>query len=490
MALLNPGGMLNQDRRFLDRLFTPLRTRRLPPTRTEGVGGVAAYGGHVVSPEKNPQLVGRQRYLTFSEMLANTSIIAAGTRYFLNLVAKAEWKVEPADGSGAEEVAELVEDMLNDMATPWPRAVRRAAMYRFHGFSIQEWTAKRRDDGLLGLMDLEPRPQVTIERWDLDASGTVHGVVQSSPQDSTEIYLPRAKLLYLVDDSLSDSPEGLGLFRHLVDPYQRLKRFELLEAYGYETDLRGIPIGRAPAAVLEEMVTSGRLSRAQATEAVASLRRFIENHTKNPELGLVLDSLPYRSTDEASTPSNVPQWDLQLLRGEGTGTVNEAVSGAISRLNLEMATVLGVEGLLLGSEKVGSLALSRDKSHNFALIVDSSLAELRASVSKDVVDVLMRLNGWDPALKPELKTEATRYRDVEEITGALRDMAQAGAILAPDDPAISEVRELMGLSRSPEVSGLADASLMPGAGTAPVSGNEEEIVATSEEMEQGAGGEE
>ena len=60
----------------------------------------------------------------------------------------------------------------------WARIVRRAAMYRFYGFSIQEWTAKRRPDGLLTLADVAPRSQMTIERWDMLTDGSIQGVVQ------------------------------------------------------------------------------------------------------------------------------------------------------------------------------------------------------------------------------------------------------------------------------------------------------------------------
>lgn len=497
MALIQDRPKTARERRFLDTLFAPFRGRAVAPSRTEGVGGVAAFGGFVEENEKNARLRGRERYITFSNMLANVSIVAAGTRFFLNLTAKAGWKVEPADNSArARQLAELTEEILHDMTTPWHRVVRRAAMYRFHGFSVQEWTARRRPDGALGFADVEPRPQVTIERWDLDASGTVHGVVQNSPQDSSEIYLPRRKLLYMVDDTLSDSPEGLGLFRHIVSATDRLCRFELLESYGYETDLRGIPIARGPLALLNDAVEKGLLKKEDADAAVNSLKTFVEKHVKNPELGLLLDSIPYRADDEAATPSATPQWNVELLRGDGTGTVNDAVGNAITRLNQEIARVLGVEGLLLGGQQVGSLALSRDKSHNFALIVDSTLTELRETVAADLVDVLFELNGWEPELTPELKTEATRYRDVTEITAALRDMATAGAILAPDDPAISEVRELMGLSRPPEV---LDGALMPGVGPdpdpepelelepepEPEPTDEGEELATSEEEEEG-----
>lgn len=452
MAFLLPSP--NPDRRFLDRFFAPFRSRRPAPQKTIGVSGAAAYAGFLQSNEKDRRLIGREKYLTYSNMLANISIVAAGTRYFLNLTAKAQWSAEPADDSPeAVELAETIEDMMQDMATPWHRVVRRAAMYKFHGFSIQEWSAKRREsDGLLGMRDVEARPQVTIERWDLDASGTVFGVVQRSPQTQEEIYLPRGKLVYMVDDALNDTPEGLGLFRNLVEPADRLCRFQELEAFGYETDLRGIPLGRAPMAALQELVGAGKLTSADRDTILKNMRDFIQNHIKSPQIGLLLDSLTYAARDDAATPSAQKQWDMELMKGDSANS-SEAVAEAIVRIQFEMARIMGVEGLLLGQGKTGSLALSKDKTHSFALLVDSTLSELTESFEQDWVEPIFQLNGWDMDLMPTLKTEATRYRDIEEVTGALVDMAQAGAILAPDDPAIGQVRDLLGLSK-PESLGL------------------------------------
>lgn len=470
--------------KFIDNLLAPLRRRSVPVQRTIGSGGATVFGGFLESNEKSADLQGQQRYVTYSNVLSNTSIVAAGTRYFLNLVSKAQWRAEPADDSAqAREIAEMVEDMMNDMTTPWHRVVRRAAMSRFYGFSVQEWTAKRRDDGLLGYLDIEPRPQRTIERWDLDVSGTVHGVVQRIPQTQEEVYIPRGKLVYMVDDTLDDSPEGMGLLRHLVETNKRLQRYMQLEGFGYETDLHGVPIARAPLDDLDKKVDSGELTDTDRTNLLTPLENFIKKHIKDPAngpLGLLLDSATYESRDDAATPSSQRQWDLELLSINGQSSL-EAIAAAIERLNRELARILGVEFLLLGGDGKGSLALARDKTQQFGLLVEATLLELRETMDSDFLDPLMRLNGWPEELRPTLKTESIQYRDIEQVTQALVDMAQAGAVLQPDDPAIDEVRDLLGLSRQPEV------DLMALAGGAPDDGgNEEEEIEEVEEEEDDA----
>ena len=87
---------------------------------------------------------------------------------------------------------------------PWRGVVRKAATYKFYGFSIQEWTAKRLDNGLIGIGRIDARPQSTIERWMRDDVGDIESVWQRSPQNSNEIEIPRDKLIYIVDDALRE----------------------------------------------------------------------------------------------------------------------------------------------------------------------------------------------------------------------------------------------------------------------------------------------
>lgn len=418
-----------------------------PPMTTVGDIGTQILGGYIVEAERNPNLRSSQKYVTYSDMLANTTIVAAGARYYLNLISKAGWTVLPSDPNDrvADEAAQFVQESFADLRRPWHRVIRRAAGYRLLGFSIQEMTAKRLPDGRIGMLDVMPRPQATVERWDLAADGEILGVTQRSPNDGDEIYLPRSKIVYLVDDALNDSPEGLGVLRHIVETNDRLVRYQELEGMSFETDIRGIPIARAPLADLQTRVNRGDITEAQRDRLLSALRDFLRKHVKNTRLGMLLDSRPwFGEGDGTKAASPIRQFDLELLRGDGTGA--EPVNTAIDRLNREMARLLGVEFLLLGSS--GSQALSRDKSQNFGLMVESALDELRESFENDYLRFLMDLNGVPDDKWPTLKTETVQYRDVETIVEGLERLARAG--LHPEDPAVNEVRELLGLSAQPE----------------------------------------
>lgn len=420
-------------------------TKKASPFKEQGESGTQVFGGYVQYNERNTLLNRGNRYETASDILANISIIAASVRYFLNILSEPKWTVEPADDSvEAEELAEFVEEVMHDLDSSWSQVVRRAGMYRYHGFSIQEWTAKKREDGRVGFTDIESRPQHTIERWVRDDTGKVVGIWQQPPQHGQEIPIDRWKLVYLVDDMLTDSPEGMGWFRHLVEPATRLKEYLSLEQLGFDRDMSGIPVGRAPITAINRAVKNGQLSQANANSILSGLQNFIQTKIKKNNTGIVLDSQTFEKVGDTVEPSSVPQWGIELLKGD-PGAIKE-LGEAIHRLNLEMARIMGTEAIMMGADGKGSLALSKDKSSNLSIQVNSTLRQMSEQLTKDIIDPLWALNGFDDALKPKFVTEDVSFHSVEDMAKTISDMASAGVILSPDDDAIQELFQLMGLT--------------------------------------------
>lgn len=435
---------------WLSSRLTGMVMPKIKPMQEMGASGTAIWGGYVQQKEKSSAWVGRQKYITSSDIAVNVSIVAASIHYFLNLIAHPNWIVKPASDSDpkARQMAEFVDEVMQKMTTPWYRIVRKAGMYRFHGFGVQEWTALKRDDGLIGLKDIEARPQHTIERWEVDPDGTVTGVWQRPPQTGQLIGLPRGKLLYLVDDTLTDSPEGLGIFRHLGEPYERLKQFLALEVRAYERDLRGIPVARAPITDMNLAVKANQITEAQAAQALQAVTSMVETEVRGSTTGLVLDSKPYYSqAADGQKVAGVPLWDFQLLNGPGLGL--QEIAAAIERIQTEMARIMGTETMLMGAgTSSGNRSLSEDKSRNLYLVANSVLKNIASACQTDIIGALWALNGFDDDLKPELVTEDVTFKAVDQITSALQQMATAGAVLSPSDPAINDVRDLLGISHA------------------------------------------
>lgn len=439
------------------RLNTP--GRGMPPStpfKEMGGSGTAVFGGFVQRKDKSAQWFGRERYTLSSEILSNVSIVAASVRYFLNLIAHPQWAVVPASDKPDDVMyAEFMEDIIHDMTTPFQSSVRRAATYLFHGFGLQEWTAKKRLDGKIGFESLEPRMQHTIERWEVSEKGSVLGVWQRSPQNQNLLGIPRTKMVYLVDDTFTDSPEGFGIFRNLLEPHNRLKQYLALEARTFERDLRGIPIGRMPIAKMQELVKAGTITKDQMDLAISQMTSFVELQVKDSNTGIVLDSMPYESeAADGMKVSSVYQYSMDLLQGTSNGLPE--LSTAIDRLQREMARIIGTEHLMMGDQG-GNRALAVDKSRNLYLIANSVLSSICAGYDADLIPAIWALNGFPEESQPHFKAEDVSFKDVGQVTAALRDMATAGAVLAPDDPVIDDVRDLLGVSR---YEGVMDPTLM------------------------------
>lgn len=301
---------------------------------------------------------------------------------------------------------------------------------------------------------IEHRPQHTIDLWDIpDGGGPFRGVVQQVPSQAQLFYVPRPRMLYCVDNTLTDSPDGVGLLRHVVEHARRLARYEQLEGFGYEGDLRGMPVGRVPGAELVKMAEAQNKPEGWVEAQISAVHDLVNKHLKTPYMGIVLDSATYTSDQLGSqTPSvsNVPKWAIDIIKGTSTGLGE--INVVIERINREIARVLGMEFLLLGGDGKGSLALSRDKTSMFAAVLEATLAELAWFTLNDLVYPLLELNGLDPEkCAPQVNPDPIATERIEAVVDALEGLARAGAVLQPDDPAIDQVRARLHLAKQPEL---------------------------------------
>jgi hypothetical protein len=435
-------------------------TTNVPPTTNIGTGGTAVFGGFPNSPEKSPDLRGEKKYKTYDDLKYNLDIVATAVRRTLMLVKGVSWRVQPPVGSGkeGERVAEAIDSILlapRAMARPFARVHSRQFMHVFDGAALSVWTGKQRDDGLFGLADIQPRPLATIHRWDVDPDGTLNGVWQLSPWSFEEIPIPRNRLVYTADLDLSDSPEGTGLLRHVAESARCLRRLLQIEGWSFETGLGGTPVARIPYAELKRQVKDRLISAELAEEMIEGAKTFIEKRVITPGRGLTLESMTFPNRD--GTPSNVPMFDIDLLSVQGGDQA--ALNVAIERWLRSIARVFGIEGLLIGDNSKGGYALSKDKTYMLVQIIMSGLGDTADAFDHDIVAPLMFFNGWDKKYTPNLVPSPVMLRDAEMIVEALQGLFKSG--LTPNDPAVNEVRELVGVSPAPEEQLIGDATLRP-----------------------------
>jgi hypothetical protein len=320
-----------------------------------------------------------------------------------------------------------------------------------YGFALHEWTMRRKpSDGTMVFASIEHRPQSSVEFWDLpDRGGAVEGVVQRPLLLADYYYISRSRLWYAVDNSLTDSPDGVGVLRHVVEHARRLGRYEQLEGFGYETDMRGIPIGKIPYQQLVKFAKANGKDDAWIRSQTAPMENLIRNHIKTPWQGITFDSATYQTDALNPSISSVPLFALELLKGDRSSSLTE-INVVIERLNREIARVLGMEFMLLGGDGKGSLALSRDKTSMFASVLEATLHEMTQFTVHDLVYPLLTMNGLDPEkVCPQVMPDPIATERIETTVDALLKLSQAGAVLMPDDPAIDQIRRRLHLAEQP-----------------------------------------
>ena len=415
-------------------------------TERIGVGETATFGGYPESREASADLRGTARHKTFQEMVLNVSIVGTGVRRVYRLIGTVDWTMAPARGDdvpeeAARDAAAFAQAAIVDAmrrTTPIGSWSKRIASAEFFGSSVQEWTMRDSDDprwpGRLVFDRIDWRRPATIERWDVDSNNAVHGVWQQG-KSGESVYLPRAKLVYHVDDELTDSPEGVGLLRHAAETVRRLKLYLSHEARAIKNSANGNLVGKSPRAAMR----ADNLTDAQIANAERGLRDYLENHERKDGLYLMLDSKTYRQPD--GSPSNVPMWSVDAIEA---GNDLEAIAKAISRELWQAAAALNVEHVLLGSGG-GSLAMQATKSADFYKFVEGILERTAEIIDRDLIGPLWEVNGLPPALRPTPQFSRLGFRDVAEIVGLMGQMATAGVTLDRGDELVKALVEFLGL---------------------------------------------
>jgi len=405
------------------------------------------------SRENSPELNGTRRYTTYANMIANSITVALGVRYVLDILGGTGWKFQASPNDKDGYYKEFMESVLRGTKTPWGRHLKKIGMYKFNGASLHEWVAMRREDGMIGLFDLEHRPMATICQWDYTDDG-IMGVFQRSRTGGSNLYIPREKLVYVVDDCITDNPEGVGLLRHVSNTSRQLERLEQLEGYGYEMDVNGVPKIRLPYGLLEKKKAGASDAEIKAIDSlIDTYEKWAASHVKNPALGIVMDSATYQSNDAASSPSGVPLFDLEML--SSTNSSAGPLNTSIERKHREIARILGIESLLLGTGGSAQASVSKDKTSQLQSTIMRMNKDIGHVVDSDVIDRVWRLNGFPLEMKPTSKPDPVNLRDVEAIVSALTQLA--GAPFRDGDTAENEVRDMIGISHAP----VADVGLKP-----------------------------
>ena len=401
-----------------------------------GRTGQQRYGG-VFYEEFLPELRGQRGIRAYKEMSENDDIVGAILFAVKMLIRNVHWGVQPGGMENAdEECAAFVESCLYDMEGSWTGTLSEILSFLVYGWSAHEIVYKRRmgrkrdrmlnskyNDGLIGWQKLPIRAQDTLYQWEYGGRDDLRGLTQMPPPDFELITIPAEKLLLFRTESRKGNPEGRSILRNAYRSWFFKKRFQEIEGIGIERDLAGLPVLVAPAGVDiwdddPDIVRTRILAEA-----------LVKNIRRDSMEGIVLPS----------------GWDLKLLSTGGKR--NFDTNATIDRYDTRMAMTVLADFVLLGHQKVGSFALSDNKTEMFSLAIGAFLDIICEEFNKKAIPYLVDMNGeyfGGITDYPELTHGDIETQDLGKLGDYIQKMTGIG-VLQPDAGLEDFVREQAGL---------------------------------------------
>lgn len=415
-----------------------------------GRTGLAHFSG-VLYEEYLTQLAGQRGMRIYREM-SDYPVVASELFAIEATLRSVPWAVEPAkDNSKEVEAAEFVESCMYDMSHTWEDFISEVLTMIAYGWSYFEIVYKKRNgtkgrsrdgadsrftDGKIGWRKFAPRAQVTLYRWELAPNGGIKGMYQmplptgtTDEPGATIVFLPIEKSLLFRTTSNKNSPEGRSMLRAAYRPWYFSKRIEEIEAIGIERDLAGIPVAKVPL----EVISEPRSPEAESTYQY--VRDVVTRMKRDEQEGVIWPNV----FDE----SGKSLYELELLSTGGRRQFD--TSGVIERYNKQIVMSSLADFILLGHEKVGSFALSSDKTELFAVALGAILDSIEDVLNRHAIPRLLRLNGMDTENPPQIRHGDIEKPDLTQLIGFVQGLANSGAPLFPDLVLENRMREIADL---------------------------------------------
>lgn len=383
----------------------------------------------IVTDEFITKLYGIQGLRAYREMSLNDPVCGAIIFAITMLVRGVKWTVEPVDESDAAKAeADFVEGVLfEDLGQPFSDVVADAMTMLTYGFSVQEIVYKTRNgpsragnhgskytDGRVGLHRLAPRGQETIYKWNFNDVGDVIGVVQQTAYRGI-VTIPAEKCLLYRTVNDKNNPEGRSIFRN---GYIQYKRKQLIEEAEGRLAMRsaGIVRFRVPARVMSASASDDEKALYQA------YKRAADKIAQDRQGSIIMPS--------DLGPNGEAMFDLDYIVADGRRPSDHTPT--ITRLNQMIATSVLADFVLLGQDKVGSFALSSDKTALFAKAIGAYLTTFSDAINRTLLPRVYDLNGLDREMMPKIAHGDLQSPDLAGLAGFVSALSSAGAPLFPD----------------------------------------------------------
>lgn len=387
-----------------------------------GRTGLRYWGGRVWE-EFLPDLSGTRAIQIYKEMESNDPVVGAVLFAVEMLMRQADWRVEPASQDRQDlEAADFLESCWDDMSQTHQDLISEVLSFLAYGWSYHEIVYKVRkgdsrdplsqskySDGRIGWRKFPIRSQDSLSEWVFDETGGIVAMKQQPPPTYQTCVIPIEKALLFRTRTRKGSPEGRSVLRNAYRPWYFKRRIEEIEGIGIERDLAGLPVMTPPEGLDiwnpndPDMVTM----RSEAEKVVRNIRR-----------------------DEMEGVVKPFGWELALLSTGGRRQFD--TNGIIQRYDQRIAMCILADFILLGHEKVGSFALSSDKTDLFAVAIGAWLDTIADVFNRYAVPRLFALNpGLAGERLPKLVHGDVESPNLEEL-GNFIDKLVGKGVIVPD----------------------------------------------------------
>jgi len=388
-----------------------------------GRSGLQRWSGWIYE-EFLRELRGRKGIEIFKEMSDNDDIVGAILFAIEMLMRQTVWNIKEAGNSEADiRATEFIFSCMHDMDETWSDFISEVLSFLTFGWSWHEIIYKRRmgktrnpdtrskfDDGLIGWRKLPIRSQDTLWQWVYDDHENIKGMIQCAPPTFEQVFLPIEKALHIRTKSRKANPEGRSILRNAYRPWWFKRRIQEIEGIGIERDLAGLPMLEAP--------EGADIWSDEAAADLARAERLVQRIRRDEKEGIVIGN----------------GWKLTLLTTGGRRQFD--TNAIIERYDNRIAMTVLADFVLLGHQKVGSFALSSDKTELFGVALGAYLDLICEMFNNQAIPRLLDINGdafQGMTGYPELIHSDIEKPNLIDLARFVKDLVGIGAITPDED---------------------------------------------------------
>jgi hypothetical protein len=159
------------------------------------------------------------------------------------------------------------------------------------------------------------------------------------------------------------------------------------------------------------------------------IKRIVTNVRNDESAGIVMPLAYDRNGNK--------MYDLTLLSASG-GTQTAEVGQTVDRYARQMAMALLADFILLGHEKVGSFALSREKTLVFSVALGAWCDAVCDVINRHLIPKLVRMNGWIPTAFPKLVHGKVSPISLQDAADLISKMAKVPGYVLYQAPEVEQ----------------------------------------------------